>query len=266
VGELDGKVALVTGAARGLGRAYALRLAEGGADVVLVDACRQMDTPVYALATPEDLAEAKGQIEDSTGRRVLAFEADVKDLAALEEVVASATAELAGVDIVVANAGIVTNAPILEFTHEQWAELLDVNLNGMWRTVKATVPGMIERDRGGVIIMSGATAGFKGMPLMPHYNAAKYGMVGLCKSLALDLGPHFIRANIVHPTSVDTPLLQSWLDTSALDPEADSPLKDLNVLPRGWFEGADAADIVAWLASDRARWITGLSMPCGQRF
>ena len=177
MGSLAGKVAFVTGAARGQGRSHAVRLAEEGADVIAVDICHPVETVEYAGATADDLAETVALVE-KLDRRIVAREVDVRDLAGLQATVAEGVSELGGLDIVVANAGIFTSAPVHELTEEQWNTMIDVNLTGVWKTVKATVPTLIEQGRGGSIILISSTGGIQGFPNFAHYVAAKHGVTG----------------------------------------------------------------------------------------
>src|SRR6187402_1130823 len=200
MGRLEGKVAFVTGAARGQGRSHALRLAEEGADIVAVDVCRQLASVPYPMATPEDLTETAKLVED-LDRRIVVREADVRDSARLADVVAEGIGEFGRLDIIVANAGIVSMAPTLELDEDSWQEMIDVNLTGVWKTLKAAVPAMIEAGNGGSVIITSSAAGLRGFANIAHYVAAKHGVVGLMKTLAQELAPHMIRVNTVNPTT-----------------------------------------------------------------
>ncbi|MGH9258804.1 MAG: mycofactocin-coupled SDR family oxidoreductase [Acidimicrobiales bacterium] len=247
MGELDGKVALVTGAARGLGQAICTALAGSGADIIATD-----------LSDLDDTAAAVTR----SGRRVVAREADVRDQGSLDAAVGDGVAQLGGLDIVVANAGISNWSRFWEMPEHQWVTMLDVNLGGVWRTFKAAAPVLIEQARGGSIIAISSVAGLKALPGQAHYSAAKHGVVGLVGSAAIELGPYGVRVNSVHPWGVNTRL--------AHDPEVATILADNptyagsfgSVLPAPTLaEPADVAHAVVWLASDAARCVTGIQLP-----
>lgn len=268
MGRLAGKVALITGAARGQGRAHALRLAEEGADIVAVDVCRDLDTVPYPLATPDDLRETARLVEERD-RRVLAREVDVRDLPALRAVAAEAVVELGRLDIVVANAGIGSFAPTWRIPEATWREVIDVNLTGVWKTTAATVPHLIEGGRGGSVIITSSLAGLVGGINLGHYAAAKAGVIGLMRTLAVELAPHRIRANTLHPTGVDTPMIDNdtvrrlFLPMLANPTKADAAerMTHMQALPIPWVTPRDVSDAVLFLASDEARYITGVTLP-----
>jgi SDR family mycofactocin-dependent oxidoreductase len=256
MGRLTGKVAYITGAARGQGRAEAVRLAEEGADIIAVDiAASASDYVRYEPPTSADLAETAKLVE-AQGRRVVTREVDVRDLAAQEAVVRDGAAELGRLDIVVANAGIVNYGRTWEITEEQWQDVIDTNLTGVWKTVRATVPTLIEQGQGGSIIITSSVAGLKGLPFLAHYAASKHGVTGLAKVLANELGEHDIRVNTVHPHGVRTGMtdgsMQDLLDASPLLGPIFMP-----TLPYQMVEPEDIANAVAFLASDEAKFITG---------
>jgi SDR family mycofactocin-dependent oxidoreductase len=201
---LDGKVALITGGARGQGRSHALTLAAQGADIILADAIVNVDSVPYALATPDDLAETAAAVE-ALGRRVLAIEADVRDQAQLDEAVARGIAELGQIDILLANAGVWGMAPFWKLTEQQWQDMIDIDLSGVWRSAKAVAPHMIERQQG-VIVMTSSANGVEAGHDYAHYVAAKHGVIGLMKSVALELGSHNVRCHVVCPGIVDSPM------------------------------------------------------------
>jgi SDR family mycofactocin-dependent oxidoreductase len=255
-----GKVALVTGAARGQGRAVALRLAEEGADVVVIDACRDFASIAYPGATPEDLADTAATIEKH-GRRVVSVQADVRDLEAMGAAVAKGLAQLGRLDVVVANAGICSAGMSWELSLEQWRETIDVNLTGAFVTAKVTVPELIKQGSGGSIVFTSSVAGLRGLPFLAHYAASKHGVVGLCRSMANELGQFNIRVNSIHPHGVNTgmqvsdlaPYFEQYATTLA-------PLF-MQTLPDPMSEPDDIAAAVAWLASDEARHVTGIQLP-----
>jgi len=270
MGSLDGKVAFVTGAGRGQGRASALRLARDGADVIALDvAADALNTLSYGLSTPADLDETIALIE-AEGRRAVRGVADVRHLAEVQAVVAEGLEAFGRIDLVHANAGIGSWAVTWEMTEEQWREMIDVNLTGVFNTVRAALPSMVERGEGGALVLTSSTAGLIGYMNTAHYTAAKHGVVGLVKVLAQELGPHRIRVNAVCPTTVNTPLVINDATFELFAPDVQNPGPDdvraafagLNAyedLP--WIEPEDVAGAVAWLLSDEARYVTGIALP-----
>jgi (+)-trans-carveol dehydrogenase len=265
--RVEGKVAFVTGVARGQGRSHAVRLAEEGADIIGIDICAPIATVTgYPMATPDDLAEA-GRRVTALGRRMVARQADVRDLGGLASVVSSGAAELGGgVDIVVANAGIVVLSGLAEMTAEIWQETIDINLTGVWNTIKAALPHL--RD-GGSIIIIGSTTAQHGAANLGHYVAAKTGLVGLMRTVANELGHRGIRSNILHPTGVDTTPNQNEGMYRRFMPELEAPTREdyadrfrpLHILPVPWVEPRDVSNAVLFLASDESRYITGVEIP-----
>jgi SDR family mycofactocin-dependent oxidoreductase len=269
-GRMQGKVAFITGAARGQGRSHALRLAEEGADIVAVDVCEDIATvtPYYPLATEEELAETVRQVE-ALDRRIVARKADVRDLTGLQAAFDEGLAEFGHVDTVVANAGIATYGKAWELTGEQWKDMVDVNLTGVFHTAKVAIPSMIETGRGGSILFTSSIGGLKGIQNVAHYVACKHGIVGLMRTLANELGPYSIRVNTIHPTNVDTIMIQNpgtWAMFSPGDPEPSQEkampgFLSLNTLPVPWIEPVDISNAVLFLASDEARYVTGVTFP-----
>ena len=207
-GTLEGRVAFITGAARGQGRAHAVRLANEGADIIAIDVCGPIsETITYPLATSEELAETVQAVE-ATGRKVLAREVDIRDLAALQQVVADGVEQFGRLDILVANAGVLSWGRMFEMSEEQWDTVIDVNLNGTWRTIRAAVPAMIEAGNGGSIIIVSSSAGLKATPGNGHYSASKHGLVALTNALAIEVGEFGIRVNSIHPYSIETPMVE----------------------------------------------------------
>jgi len=207
-GALEGKVAFITGAARGQGRAHAIRMAREGADVVAIDICGPVsDTITYPMPTSEDLAETARLVE-AEGRKVLAREVDIRDLAAQKQVVADAVEQFGRLDILVANAGVLSWGRLFEMDEDQWDSVVNVNLSGTWRTIRAVVPAMIEAGNGGSIIIVSSSAGLKATPGNGHYAASKFGLVGLTNALALEVGEFGIRVNSIHPYSIMTPMIE----------------------------------------------------------
>jgi (+)-trans-carveol dehydrogenase len=263
MGRVEGKVAVVTGAARGQGRAHALRLAEEGADIIAVDICDQIASVPYAMASAGDLEETAKQVE-ALDRRIVMKQSDVRDGSALRAAVAEGESELGPVDILVANAGIFSTAPSDTMDAQVWQDMIDTNLTGVWNAAQAVLPGMKERA-GGSLILTSSTAGIKGFPTLAHYTAAKHGVVGLMKAIAGEFGAFNIRVNTVHPTSVDTPMIQNQTMWNLFRPDLENPGQDdfgeifqsLHILPQKWVEPRDIANAVLFLASDEARYITG---------
>ncbi len=268
-GRIDGKVAFVTGAARGQGRSHAIRLAQEGADIIAVDICQKFEASPADGATPEDLDETAGMVKNAGGRVVTA-EVDVRDYDALRAAVDSGVEQLGRLDVIIANAGIGTTAGKLHKTDEAlWQEMIDVNLSGVWKTVKAGVPHVLAGGRGGSIILTSSVAGHKAYPHTGHYVAAKHGVIGLMRSFAVELGQRMIRVNAVLPTHVNTPLLMNEATYRAFRPELENPGPDdlapvcqsFHYLPIPWVTAEDISNAVLFLASDEARYITGVALP-----
>jgi SDR family mycofactocin-dependent oxidoreductase len=261
-GRLEGKVAFITGAARGQGRSHAVRLAEEGADIIAVDICGPIPGPHYAPATPEDLEETVRQVE-ALDRRMVAEHADVRDLTRLKEVVSSGIAQLGGLDIVVANAGIDILKHWDDITEEDWHNTIGVNLTGVWNTVMATAPHMVKAGNGGSIVLISSANGIKAGPFNVAYNAAKFGVTGLAKSFAMELAKDRIRVNSIHPGPVRSGMTEGgveeifakfaevnprlmgmlgvWLDVDLMDPR-------------------EISNAIVYLASDESQMTTGLEM------
>ena len=256
-GRVAGKVAFITGAARGQGRSHAIRLAEEGADIIAVDLCRDYGTVPYPMATPDDLAGTVKAVE-ALDRRIVAAQADVRDAAALKAAVDDGVARLGRLDIVSANAGICTAQSWDEVTPAVWQDTLDTNLTGVWNTMVVSVPHLIAAG-GGSIICTSSTAGIKGLPYLAPYVAAKHGVVGIARTMANELASHKIRVNTVHPTGVDTPMGNGLGGLEPLinrDPNL-GPIY-MNTLPVETVEPRDISNAVLFLASDEARYVTGL--------
>ena len=270
MGLVDGKVALVTGAGRGQGRSHALRLAAEGADVIAVDiAANGVETISYALASEEDLDSTVKEVE-AMGRRAVKAVADVRSLPALQQAVDTGLSELGRIDIVCANAGIGSWAVAWEMTEQQWKDMIDINLTGVFNTVRATLPSMVERGEGGSVVLTSSTAGLRAYANTAHYTAAKHGVIGLMKVLAQEAGPHRIRVNAVCPTTVRTPLVINDATFELFAPHLEHPTEDdvrepfesLNILPGvAWVEPSDVSDAVLFLCSDAAKFITGVALP-----
>jgi SDR family mycofactocin-dependent oxidoreductase len=261
MGRLSGKVAFITGAARGQGRSHAVRLAEEGADIVASDICAPVAGNMVTAATPEDL-ETTAQLVEKTGQRVLSREVDVRDLPALQRLAADAMSELGRLDVVVANAGVLAWGHAWEIPADEWQTVIDVNLTGVFHTIQATVPHLIEQRQGGSIVLISSSAGLKGQPFTLHYTAAKHGVVGICRGLANELGEYDIRVNSVHPAGVRTAMMEvpGLMQMIADKAETLGPIF-MNALPHASMGPEDISATVAWLASDDARYLTGAQIP-----
>jgi SDR family mycofactocin-dependent oxidoreductase len=256
-GRVQGKVAFITGAARGQGRSHAIRLAEEGADIIAVDICKDYDSVGYPMGTADDLAETVKQVE-ALDRRIVANEADVRDTAALKAALDEGVAQLGRLDIVCANAGICTVQSWDDVTSTVWQDTIGTNLTGVWNTMVAAAPHLI-KSGGGSIICTSSTAGIKGLPYLAPYVAAKHGVVGIAKTMANELARHNIRVNTVHPTGVDTPMVAGLGGLDSLigkDPNL-GPIF-MNTLPVEATQPRDISNAVLFLASDEARYVTGL--------
>ncbi len=263
MGALDGRVAFITGAARGQGRAEAVRLASDGANIIAVDICDQIASVPYPLATADDLAATVKLVED-TGARIVAHQADVRDQESLRTALQAGLDEFGRLDIVVANAGI---AP-MEAGADGWRDVIDVNLTGVHHTVEVAKRAMVKQGNGGSIVLISSAAGLIGIgsadPGSIGYAAAKHGVVGLMRIYANHLAPYNIRVNSIHPTGVNTPMINNehtrqWLER--LVAESETPVDWGNAMPVDAVEPEDIAAAVAWLVSDEARYVTGVTLP-----
>ncbi|MDV8002506.1 mycofactocin-coupled SDR family oxidoreductase [Rhodococcus sp. IEGM 1408] len=269
---LAGKVALVTGAARAQGRAHAVRLASEGADVVVTDICAPVSESVtYPAPTPDDLAETVRLVEE-TGRRALSAVLDIRELGPLRELVDRTIATFGRLDILVANAGILSWGRLWELPEDDWDMVIGVNLSGTWRTIRAAVPAMIEAGNGGSVIIVSSSAGLKATPGNGHYSASKAGLVALTNALALEAGEYGIRVNSIHPYSVDTPMIDpdgmaelfgrfpSFLHSFSPMPLKDTRRDGASTLA-DFMPPEEVADVVAYLAGDGSRSISGVQIP-----
>jgi (+)-trans-carveol dehydrogenase len=270
-GRVEGKVAFITGAARGQGRAHAVRLAQEGADIIAIDICKPIERFLTPPSTPEDLAKTADLVKGHK-RRIVAAEIDVRDYDALKAAVDSGVQQLGRLDVIVANAGISIAGDTLDKTSESdWQYMIDVNLSGVWKTVKAGVPHMLAGGRGGSIVLTSSVSGFKAytFPYLGHYVAAKHGVVGLMRTFAVELGQHMIRVNSVHPTHVNTPMVMNEGAYKMVRPDLENPGPDdvapffqmFHTLPIPWVEPEDISNAVLFLASDESRYITGVTLP-----
>lgn len=269
--ELSGKVAFITGAARGQGRAHAVKLSSMGADIIAVDLCDQIASVPYPMATADDLAATVKLVEEN-GARIVAAQADVRDREALKAALTAGVEELGGrLDIVIANAGIAPMAGA-----DAWQDVIDVNLTGVYNTIEVAMRPMVKAGNGGSIVLISSVAGLVGLasPMAGSvgYAAAKHGMVGLMRVYANLLAPQNIRVNSIHPAGVDTPMIDNdftrkWLSQLTADPEAAKSAPNMtNALPVQVLDAEDIANTVAWLVSDAGRYITGVTLPVDAGF
>jgi (+)-trans-carveol dehydrogenase len=262
-GRVHSKVALITGAARGQGRSHALRLAAEGANIIALDACADIDSVPYALANRDELEET-AEIIRKVGRRVVTRQVDVRDSAGLAGAVEAGVAELGRVDIVCANAGILSFGEAEVLSDAAWEDVLDINLTGAWRTCKVAIP-YLRQAGGGSIVLTSSTAGLKGNLGLAHYSASKHGLVGLMRTLAKELAGERIRVNTVHPTTVPTVMVLNRETYKRFRPDLDAPTLDdalpgfvrHNLLDVPWVEPIDVSNVVLFLASDESRYVTG---------
>lgn len=266
MGKLDGKVAFITGIARGQGRSHAVTLAEEGADIIGVDLCRQLPTVNYPMSTPDDLAETVKLVED-TGRRIITSIADVRDFDALKSAVDNGVNEFGRLDIVLANAGVMAHGlPPFEKSREAFRDSVDIMLVGVWNTLQVTVPHLIAGGRGGSIVITSSAAGLRAQPTdmgggTDGYYAAKFGVVGLMKAYANALGKHEIRVNTIHPTGVATPMITNDFFPEFMEANPDIAEHMVNSLPVFAIEDIDVSRAIRFLVSDDGRYITGITMP-----
>lgn len=270
MGKLDGKTAFITGAARGQGRSHAIRLAEEGADVIAVDIAGQIETIAYPMSTMDDLRETARAV-GALGRRISIHQADVRDRAALEDAFAKGVAELGPVDIVLANAGISPIGSPQPDPVQTFADVVAVNMTGVWNTIDVAAGQMIDRGAGGAIVLTSSTQGLTGTgsdgkAATVGYAAAKHGIVGLMRSCANWLAPHRIRVNSVHPTGVNTPMIMNdVIGQYVADNEAIASMLT-NALPVDVIEPVDVSNAILYLVSDDARYVTGVTLPVDAGF
>jgi SDR family mycofactocin-dependent oxidoreductase len=272
MGLLDGRVAVISGVARGQGRATAVRLAEEGADIIGLDVCSDLETIPYPLSGVADLEETAENVR-ALGQQFVSAEVDVRESVGVRDAIDAGVSKLGRLDIVVANAGVASYAPAAELTDEQWSTVIDTNLSGVWHVVRASIPHIRAGGRGGSIVLTSSTAAHMGYPNMAHYGASKGGIVGLMQSLAVELGPNSIRVNTLHPSTVNTPmalndatyeLFMPGMNLSDGSPLDNATLvesfKAMHVLPVPWVEPADVANAALFMASDLSRCVTGTQL------
>jgi (+)-trans-carveol dehydrogenase len=270
---LTGKVAFISGAARGQGRSHAIRLAEDGADIVALDLCGDVEHVGYPMATKADLDETRRLVEEQD-RRIVSGIADVRSQEAVDNVVAEGLAEFGRIDIVCANAGLTTYGKTWLLSEDEWQAIIDVNLTGVWHTVKAAIPAMIEGSRGGSIVITSSAGGRKGITNAAHYVSSKHAVVGLMRTLANELAQYNIRVNTIHPTAVDTALIHNDLTYRLFLPGVENPTREdvkapfLSHNPLGvpWVQAIDISNAIAWLVSDGAKYVTGSEIPVDAGF
>jgi SDR family mycofactocin-dependent oxidoreductase len=263
VGRLSGKTALITGGARGQGRSHAITFAREGADIITCDLVSQVATVPYPMSVPDDLNETVKLVEEQD-RRCVAMQADVRDTAQLQAVVERGIAEFGKIDILVANAGIVAPVPLLDITDDDWSDMIDIDLTGVFKSIRAVAPHMVER-RSGRIIATASIVGRIGASGLSHYAAAKWGVIGLVKSAALEFGPYGVTVNAVCPTNVDTPMIQNPAMYALFAPGVQNPTRDdvtpgfssLNALPVPWVQVQDISEGMLYLAAESGRYVTG---------
>lgn len=268
--RLEGKVAFITGAARGQGRAHAVRFAQEGADIIAVDALTDVETVGYPMATQQDMDDTVRQVE-ALDRRILASKVDVRDGAAVKQAVDDGVAQLGRLDVVVANAGIASFAPAEEMSQQMWDDMIDINLSGVFRSVQPCIAHLRRNEDGGAIVLISSVAGLRGVLNIVHYSAAKHGLVGMMKTLAMELAQYRIRVNTVHPTNVDTPMIQNEFTRAVFFPErepstitkeeAEPAFAETNLLPIAWVAPEEISEAILFLVSDTGRHITGISLP-----
>jgi len=266
--RVAGKVAFITGAARGQGRSHALCLAQAGADIIAVDVCAPVETACYEMPNLDDLAETVALVEAS-GRRIIAEQVDVRDLDALQRLVDNGVSELGRLDIVAVNAGIASPTWVQDISPGAWQEMIDINLTGAFNSVQVALGHIRFGGRGGSIVLTSSVDGLKGGAGHAHYNAAKYGVTGLMHSLSVELAPDRIRVNSLHPTNVNTEMIINPAIMGLFRPgQADVTIEEfaavaseMHALPIPWVEPIDVSNALLFLVSDDARYITGVALP-----
>ncbi|KAA9160472.1 mycofactocin-coupled SDR family oxidoreductase [Amycolatopsis acidicola] len=270
MGSLEGKVAFVTGAGRGQGRSHAVELARAGADVIAIDLGADIDTIPYPLASKDDLEET-GRLVRELGRRAVVKQADVRDLAAVRDAVGEGRDELGGLDIVVANAGVIGSGKVEQFDEAVYRDIVEVNMFGVWHTIAASAPAIIEGGKGGSIILTSSTQGLTGRggdgsAASYAYASSKHAVVGLMRSAAHAYAKHGIRVNTVHPTGVATPMVLNDFMMKFFQENPSAADMAQNLLPVQFVEAGDISKAVVWLAGDEAKFVTGVTLPVDAGF
>jgi SDR family mycofactocin-dependent oxidoreductase len=267
-GKLEGRVAFITGVARGQGRSHALRLASEGADIIGIDNCANISSVRYPGATKEQLSETIEMVK-ALGRDIYAVKGDVRSIDDMQGVVDKGVERFGRLDTVIANAGVVVSAPTWEMTEQQWNDVIDINLTGVFHTVKAAVPSMIKANNGGSIMFISSIAGMKGYRNLANYTSAKHGIVGLMRTLANEVAPYAIRVNTIHPTNIETDMILNDGAYKTFAPHLEHPTKEdamegfasINLLPVPYIDPSEISNAVLWLASDESRYVTGVQLP-----
>ncbi|MDH6291317.1 mycofactocin-coupled SDR family oxidoreductase [Rhodococcus opacus] len=267
-GRVEGKVAFITGAARGQGRSHAIRLAEEGADIIAIDLLDQVGSVPYPMSTAEDMDETVRQVE-ALDRRIVAVKADIRDYDALKAALDAGVEQFGRLDIVAANAGISTFGRIDELSEVTWQDMIDINMTGVWHTAKAAIPHLKAGGRGGSIAIISSGAGLMGVQNIGHYVTAKHGLVGLMRTLAMELASDMIRVNSIHPGNVDTAMIHNDAMYNLFRPDLEHPTVDdvregfqsIHLMPIPWLDPIDISNALLFLASDEARYITGVPLP-----
>jgi len=273
VGKLDGRVAFITGVARNQGRSHALTLAEEGADIIGLDICREIPSSCHSGATMKDLDETVRQVE-ALGRRIVVSVADVRDYGQVETAFSKGLDAFGRCDIVLANAGIFAAGKFWEIELDAWREMIDINLTGVWHTVRAAAPTLIRQNEGGSIVITGSTESLKGMPNTASYSAAKHGLTGLMRTMANELGEYGIRVNTVNPTCVDTDMVNNRTVYELFRPDLVDPTREqisdafaaTNIIPIDFIPPRAVSEAILFLVSDQSRYITGVPMPVDAGF
>ncbi|MFE7420451.1 mycofactocin-coupled SDR family oxidoreductase [Rhodococcus sp. NPDC057529] len=268
MGKLDGKVAFITGAARGQGRSHAVKLAQEGANIIAVDICAPVESAPYAMASADDLQETVRLVE-AAGGKIVSRIADVRDLAALSAAVEEGVEQFGRLDIILGNAGVCTYGKLATMSEEQFDEMIEIDLTGVWKTVRAGAQAMIDAGNGGSIILTSSTAGLRNLNEIGHYVAAKHGVTGLAKALANELAPHNIRVNSLHPSNCETMMMTNTGVIKMFRPDLESPTLDdakdgfasIHLLDTPWVQPEDVSNAILFLVSDDARFITGAAIP-----
>jgi SDR family mycofactocin-dependent oxidoreductase len=256
-----GRVALVTGAARGQGRSHAVRLASEGADIIAVDACDQLGIELpYPPTKRSDLDETADLVR-KLGRRAITCVSDVRDFESLHGVISAAADELGTPDVVAVNAGILSFGLTWELSEAEWHNVIDVNLTGAWHTTKAVIPRMIERGNGGAVILTASVSGLRWTPFLGHYVASKHGLIGLMRNLANELAPEGIRVNVICPSAVDTPMANDSAIEGLLNSRPGWRTSFQNPMSAQKLTVDEISNALLWLASDEARFVTGVVLP-----
>ncbi|AOW79425.1 short-chain dehydrogenase/reductase SDR [Halodesulfurarchaeum formicicum] len=260
--DFNGQVAFVTGAARGQGRSHAVAYAENGADVVVTDICEDVETSDYPLSSREDL-EKTAELVEEEGQEALVIEMDVRDDAEVQAAVEKAVDHFGHIDILANNAGIWNLDFLHEMSEEKWDEMIDIDLKGVWLPSKYVAQHMVERGEGGKIVSTASTAGHGASYRGGHYTAAKHGVVGLTRSLAIELGEYGINVNCVSPTGIDSPMTRMLIEEHGQDSidELEEYTGKWNVMDEGPVEPRDVSEAYLWLSSDAARYVTGSALP-----